>query len=92
MTEPNPDLFFNRATILEYLERYGEAVRDYNVAHTIDPNLGGFAKASAIVDFVVQTCNLVQSRAASKAKVNSDLARSVPTIIEGELRFPLSEE
>lgn len=30
MTEPNPDLFFNRATILEYLERYGEAVRDYN--------------------------------------------------------------
>ena len=30
MTEPNPDLYFNRATILEYLERYGEAVRDYN--------------------------------------------------------------
>ena len=30
MTDPNPDLFFNRAIILEYLERYGEAVRDYN--------------------------------------------------------------
>ena len=39
MTEPNPDLFFNRATILEYLERYGEAIRDYNLAHQIDPNL-----------------------------------------------------
>jgi len=29
MKEPNPDLFFNRATILEYLERYNEAVQDY---------------------------------------------------------------
>lgn len=26
MKEPNPDLFFNRATVLEYLERYSEAV------------------------------------------------------------------
>jgi len=33
MKEPNPDLFFNRATILEYLERYAEAIRDYNLAH-----------------------------------------------------------
>jgi tetratricopeptide (TPR) repeat protein len=35
----NPDLFCNRATILEYLERYAEAIRDYNVAHSIDPTL-----------------------------------------------------
>ena len=59
MTEPNPDLFFNRATIFEYLERYGEAVRDYNTAHSIDPNLNSLSKAGAIIDFVVQTCNLV---------------------------------
>ena len=59
MTEPNPDLFFNRATIFEYLERYGEAVRDYNNAHSIDPNLNAQGKAGAIVNFVVQTCNLV---------------------------------
>jgi len=39
MTDPNPDLFFNRATILEYLERYNEAIRDYNLAHQIDPAL-----------------------------------------------------
>jgi len=36
LKEPNPDLFFNRATIYEYLERYGEAIADYNTAHTID--------------------------------------------------------
>ena len=59
MTDPNPDLFFNRAIILEYLERYGEAVRDYNQAHTIDPNLNANTKAGAIINFVVQTCNLV---------------------------------
>ena len=59
MTEPNPDLFFNRATILEYLERYAEAIRDYNVAHTIDPNLKADNKAGQIINYVVQTCNLV---------------------------------
>ena len=32
LKEPNPDLFFNRATVYEYLERYAEAVKDYNMA------------------------------------------------------------
>ena len=92
MTEPNPDLFFNRATIYEYLERYGEAVRDYNSAHAIDPNLNAANKAGAIISFVVQTTQIVQSRHASRAKRNVDLAKSVPTRIEGELRFPVEEE
>lgn len=78
MTEPNPDMFFNRASILEYLERYGEAVRDYNSAHLIDPSLNGNMKAGAIIDFVVQTTNLVQSRSASKNRKHSELARSIP--------------
>jgi len=39
MKEPNPDLYYNRATILEYLERYNEAVIDYTKAHAIDPTL-----------------------------------------------------
>lgn len=33
MTEPNPDLFFNRATVLEYLERYSEAAHNFQAAH-----------------------------------------------------------
>lgn len=92
MTEPNPDLFFNRATILEYLERYSEAIRDYNIAHTIDPNLQADARAGKLVDFVVQTATLIQSRSGSKQKKQQDLARSIPTTIEGELRFPQAEE
>lgn len=39
LKEPNPDLFYNRATILEYLERYGEAIQNYNSAYVIDPSL-----------------------------------------------------
>jgi tetratricopeptide (TPR) repeat protein len=39
LKEPNPDLFFNRATILEYLERYEEAIQNFNAAFVIDPSL-----------------------------------------------------
>ena len=85
-------MFFNRASILEYLERYGEAVRDYNIAHSIDPSLNGQQKSGAIIDFVVKTCNLVQSRKASKNRKHAELANSIPTCIEGELRFISSEE
>ena len=53
LKEPNPDLFFNRATIYEYLERYYEAIRDYNVAHAIDPSLHADNKAGKIIDYVV---------------------------------------
>ena len=53
MSEPNPDLYFNRATIYEYLERYQEAGRDYMLAHQIDPSLQGDKKADRIIDFVI---------------------------------------
>jgi len=62
MKTPNPDLFANRATILEYLERYQEAVRDYTHAHSIDPNLGTEAKATRIVDFVVGTARMIANK------------------------------
>lgn len=76
--EPNPDLFYNRATILEYLERYNEAVRDYSKAHQIDPNLQADKKAEKIVEFVVHTSNLVAN---NKGKVKSQkLTQMVKTI------------
>jgi tetratricopeptide (TPR) repeat protein len=54
MKEPNPDLFFNRAVIFEYLERYNEAARDFQMAHQIDPNLGANQKCDAIIGFVAK--------------------------------------
>ena len=53
LKEPNPDLFFNRATVYEYLERYAEAIQDYNLAHAIDPNLKADSKSGQIINFVV---------------------------------------
>jgi len=31
--DPNPDLFFNRGQVLEYLERYQEAASDFTKAN-----------------------------------------------------------
>jgi len=31
--EPNPDLYFNRGQVFEYLERYQEAATDFTKAH-----------------------------------------------------------
>ena len=41
LKEANPDLFFNRGTIFEYLERYNEAITDFTIADKIDASLGG---------------------------------------------------
>lgn len=65
LKEPNPDMYYNRATIYEYLERYSEAVKDYNLANSIDPNLKGDYKSGLLINFVIQTANFVQSRGKS---------------------------
>jgi lipoprotein NlpI len=44
MKEPNPDLFFNRGVVYEYLERFNDALRDFAASHAIDPNLGADKK------------------------------------------------
>lgn len=89
MKEPNPDLFFNRATIFEYLERYGEAVTDYNTAFVIDPSLKSDKLAGRIIDFVVKTANVVTSRSGSSQKKHLEMVKAIPTKIEGYLKFPV---
>jgi len=88
LKEPNPDLFFNRATIFEYLERYGEAVQDYNTAFVIDPSLKSDKLAGRIIDFVVNTSKLESSRSSSTQKKQVEMVKSTPTAIEGYLKFP----
>jgi len=88
LKEPNPDLFFNRATILEYLERYAEAVQNYNAAYVIDPSLQSDKLAGRIIDFVLKTSNVVSSRSGSTQKKHLDMVKSIPTKLNGEIRFP----
>lgn len=92
LKEPNPDLFFNRATIYEYLERYSEAIRDYNLAHAIDTSLQADRKSGQIIDYVVKTATLLLSRQDSKNQKTKDWVRTIPTAIEGTLKFPQLKE
>ena len=91
-TEPNPDLYYNRATIYEYLERYNEAVRDYNIAHKIDPELLAEAKAHKIIDFVARASSLISAKGQMKSKKMTEIVKSVPTTLESEIKFALNEE
>lgn len=52
-------MYYNRATIYEYLERYNEAVRDYTKAHAIDTGLQADSKAEKIIGFVTNASNLI---------------------------------
>lgn len=88
LKEPNPDLFWNRATILEYLERYAEAIQDFNTANHIDSSLQSDKNAGKIIDFVVKTANLVQSRSNSSQKKHLEMVRSIPSSLDGFLKFP----
>lgn len=83
LKDPNPDLFFNRATIYEYLERYNEAVRDYNLANVIDPNLQADQKSGRIIDYVVKTATLVLSRGSSKSQKMIDMVKTIPNTVSG---------
>jgi tetratricopeptide (TPR) repeat protein len=76
--EPNPDLYYNRATIYEYLERYNEAVRDYLKAHQIDPNLQADQRAQRIINFVVQAYTLINQKGKVKSNKLINMVKSVP--------------
>ena len=78
MTEPNPDLFYNRATVLEYLERYSEAAQNFQAAHQIDPNLGGDKRADAIVGFVSRAYNSIANKGKIKTNRLTDMVKSIP--------------
>ena len=76
--EPNPDLYFNRATVLEYLERYGEAIADFGKAHKIDPNLDGEKRAEYIIGYVSRVYNAIRSKGKIKTNKLYEMVRSIP--------------
>lgn len=87
----NPDLYFNRATIFNYLERYSDAITDYEVSHSIDPNLGAKDKAASIYGYVLNVCGLIKKKGALKSKKLINLVKSVPKSI-GEVKFMKAQD
>lgn len=82
MKDANPDLFYNRATILEYLERYQEAVADYATASQIDPQLNGDAKCNAIIGFVSRAYNSISNKGKLKTNRLVEMVKSIPQTLD----------
>ena len=65
------NFFVNNENVSELelaLKAYSQTERnlkDYNLAHSIDPNLKGDYKSGLLINFVIQTANFVQSRGKS---------------------------
>lgn len=89
--QPNPDLYYNRATIFTYFERYSEAIRDYMKANTIDPGLEAADKATKLCDFVIGTVRMIEHKKKSKSKTVTDLVKTIPKKI-GEVKFLSTKE
>ena len=87
----NPDLYFNRATIFTYFERYSEAIRDYMKAHSIDPGLNAADKATKSCEFVIGTVRMIELKKKSKTKTLSDLVKTIPKKL-GEVKFLSTKE
>lgn len=82
----NPDLYYNRGTIYNYLERYSDSIKDYEMAHSIDPKLCAKDKAQGIYEYVFSVCKLIEKKGALKGKKLTGLVKSVPNSI-GEVKF-----
>ena len=81
MKEANPDLFFNRGTIFEYLERYNEAIQDFTIADKIDTSLGGQRKADGIIGFVSRAYNAISNKGKLKSNRLIEMVRSIPNTV-----------
>lgn len=64
-TWANPDLYFNFATALSFLEAYEKAIAYFTKAHDIDPTLASIDLADSLRSSIVLTANYC----AGKAKV-----------------------
>lgn len=86
LKEPNPDLFFNRGTVLEYLERYSESAADFMKAHAIDPNLGAERRADGIIGFVSRAYNAISNKGKIKTNRLIDMVKTIPQVLPDSMQ------
>jgi len=70
----NPDLHFNRANLLRYLERHAEAVADYRRAAELDPSLPALDAARDVARKHARAADLIARRGKVKPKKLRQLA------------------
>ncbi|XP_004300934.1 PREDICTED: tetratricopeptide repeat protein 5-like [Fragaria vesca subsp. vesca] len=74
--KPNPDLYFNCATVNKYLENYEMALTGFEAAALKDPGLNAMEEVQKIVNLLDKIDNLLRGHARSKrlASLASSLA------------------
>jgi tetratricopeptide (TPR) repeat protein len=75
----NPDLYFNRAQVLVYLEDFEAAVADYKIAKQLDPESSAEDRISDIGRRISGAAELVAKKGHLKAKRLTALAQSLGT-------------
>jgi len=81
----NPDLYFNRAQVLGYLERFSDAIQDYKVAEELDPSLDAKTSIDAITRRVAASAELITKKGHVKAKRLAGLVASLGATIEDDV-------
>mmetsp|Transcript_10101 Transcript_10101/g.10048 ORF Transcript_10101/g.10048 Transcript_10101/m.10048 type:complete len:287 (+) Transcript_10101:290-1150(+) len=84
METPNPDLYYNRGEAYRYLERYQEAITDFQKAHELDPNLNSQAQISQIIERVQLISQKITTGCGIKKKVLMAMIRTIPVIIKNK--------
>ncbi|GAB5370303.1 hypothetical protein AAMO2058_001481000 [Amorphochlora amoebiformis] len=74
----NPDLFFNRANIHNFYERYQEAIDGYSTSIKLDPKLPGKEKIDSINRFVKTISKTIDTKNRIKAKKLQLYAERIP--------------
>jgi len=75
--ERNPDLYFNRGKVFEFLEEYAAAVKDYEQAGALDPRLPSAQRIESIFRRVGNAAGLVQRKGHLKSKRLAAITKSL---------------
>eukprot|EP01135_Chromosphaera_perkinsii_P004682 Nk52_evm31s293 gene=Nk52_evmTU31s293 len=80
----NPDLYYNRGCIYEYLENFMDALGNFAYVTLLEPeNEEAKQKTQGILDFTATVCDFLSKGGAVKAKKLNALSSSIPEYVEG---------
>eukprot|EP00512_Aurantiochytrium_limacinum_P005475 CAMPEP_0171510682 /NCGR_PEP_ID=MMETSP0959-20130129/527_1 /TAXON_ID=87120 /ORGANISM="Aurantiochytrium limacinum, Strain ATCCMYA-1381" /LENGTH=447 /DNA_ID=CAMNT_0012048129 /DNA_START=243 /DNA_END=1583 /DNA_ORIENTATION=- len=77
----NPDLFYNRAQVLAFMEHFSSAIADYERADMLDRSLGAGALAKSLREQVKSTAMHIDSKGRIKPKRLATLRASLEEYI-----------
>jgi len=77
----NPDLYYNRATVLNYLEQFDLAVENYKRADQADPTLNSQAAIQNIVERIRVIHNAIINKGRMKQKKLENTVKNIPCVL-----------